>query len=132
MELLIKTAGVLLLLLALLHLIFPFYFKWKIELRSLSLINKQLMEVHTFFIALIVLLMGLLCLLNAKDILTTPLGKNIAFGMGIFWGIRLLFQFLVYSPRLWKGKYFETIIHIAFSILWACFTILFFYTSSIK
>jgi len=61
MELHLRIVGVMLVVLALIHAIFPRYLKWKTELVPLSLMNQQLLKVHTFFIALMVLLMGLLC-----------------------------------------------------------------------
>ena len=125
MELHLKIIGILLILLALLHIPFPKYFKWSLELKKISLINKQMMTTHTFFIALTVFLMGLLCLTCSKALITTILGQKIALGFGIFWSVRLFFQFFVYSTKLWKGKLFETIMHILFSILWTYFTIIF-------
>ncbi|WP_407481710.1 hypothetical protein [Elizabethkingia meningoseptica] len=118
MEIHYKIVGVLLMILALIHLSFSKRFHWKEELRGLSLINRQMMVVHTFFIALTVFLMGVICLTNTEALITTPLGKTISLGFGIFWIIRLVFQFFVYSPDLWKGKRFETIIHIIFTLLW--------------
>ena len=118
MEIHFKIIGVLLMILALVHIIFPKYFNWKEELKSLSLINKQMMSVHTFFIALVVFLMGLLCLSSSTDLIETKLGKSISLGLGIFWAVRLYIQFFVYSSKLWKGKIFETSIHIIFSGLW--------------
>ncbi len=108
--------------LAFIHLPFPKYFKWKEELKPLSLINKQMMEVHTFFIALVVFLMGLLSLTQATAMVHTDLGRIISLGMGVFWGFRLLFQLFVYSVKLWKGKPFETSIHIVFTLLWIYIT----------
>ena len=125
MELHLKIIGILLILLALLHIPFPKYFKWSLELKTLSLINRQMMITHTFFIALTIFLMGLLCLTCSKALITTILGQKIALGFGIFWSVRLFFQFFVYSTKLWKGKLFETIMHILFSILWTYFTIIF-------
>lgn len=118
MDLQLKITGVLLMLLSMLHLIFPRYFNWKQELNSLSLINKQLMYVHTFFIAFVVFLMGLLCVTSSADLATTPLGKQIAFALAVFWSVRLFIQFFGYSSKLWRGKKFETIVHIFFSIVW--------------
>ncbi|WP_055447827.1 hypothetical protein [Lacinutrix mariniflava] len=125
MELHLKIIGILLILLALLHIPFPKYFKWSLELKTLSLINRQMMITHTFFIALTIFLMGLLCLTCSKALITTILGQKIALGFGIFWSVRLFFQFFVYSTKLWKGKLFETIMHILFSILWTYFAIIF-------
>ena len=84
MEIHLKITGVILILLASLHLIFPRYFKWKIELADVSLINKQLMYVHTFFIGLVVLLMGIFCFWSATDIVNTKLGRQLSFGLFIF------------------------------------------------
>lgn len=111
--------------LAFLHLLFPQRFRWKDELGTLSLINRQLMYVHTFFIALMVLLMGTLCLLSGEALLTTTLGRQLSFGLFLFWFLRLLFQFFVYSPSLWRGKRFETTVHILFALLWTYFSAVF-------
>lgn len=90
------------------------------------------MYVHTFFIALVVLLMGLCCIYAAEDILQTRLGHLLALGCFIFWAIRLLFQFFVYSPALWRGKRFETTVHVLFSFLWGYFSVVFFLVSRIN
>ncbi len=126
MDLHLRIIGVILIILAIIHASFPKQFMWKTELSSLSLINRQMMTVHTFFIALTVLLMGALCIYSAADIINTPLGRQIAFGFFVFWGIRFIFQFFVYSSKLWKGKPFETIMHIIFSITWIYLTVVFF------
>jgi len=118
MELHLKIIGLLLMALALLHVIFPRYFNWRQELQPLSVINREMMYVHAFFIALTVLLMGLLCLTSAAAITRTPLGRRIAAGFALFWGVRLVIQFFGYSSRSWKGKRFETVIHVVFTILW--------------
>ena len=121
----LKIIGILLIVLALMHMAFPKYFKWEEDLSSLSLINRQMMVVHTFFIALIVFLMGLLCLISPIELINSSLGKKIAFGFGIFWTIRLLIQFFGYATELWKGKKMETTVHILFIILWVYLSFIF-------
>lgn len=121
----IKIIGFLLIALALVHIIFPKYFNWGKELKFLSLINRQMMTVHTFFIAFTVFLMGLLCLTSTNELIETNLGKKISLGLGVFWTIRLFIQLFVYSSDLWKGKKFETVIHILFSIFWIYFSSIF-------
>jgi hypothetical protein len=114
------------LLLALLHLGFPRRFGWKSEFKSLSLLSAQLMYVHTFFVALVVFLFGMVCLLCAPELVEhTRLARAMALILAIFWGLRCVFQFFVYSPQLWKGKKFETRLHILFSLIWVYFTIVF-------
>jgi len=125
MEAHLNIIGILLIVLALVHGIFPKYFNWAEELKRLSLVNHQVMEIHTFFIALMVFLMGVLCLTSADELVTTSLGKKISFGMGIFWTFRLVVQFFGYSSKLWKGKRFETSVHVAFSALWTYMSLIF-------
>lgn len=132
MEIHYEIIGTILIFLALVHVVFPKYFNWDKELKTLSLINRQMMTVHTFFIALVVLLMGLLCLTSSTDLVETKLGKTISLGLGIFWGVRLFVQFFGYSSKLWKNKTFETVIHISFSLLWMYFSLVFFWSALSK
>lgn len=125
MQIHIKIIGFLLIALALVHIIFPRYFNWNKELKSLSLINRQMMTVHTFFIAFTVFLMGILCLTSSNELIETNLGKKISLGLGIFWTVRLFIQLFGYSTDLWKGKKLETSIHILFSIFWIYFSSIF-------
>lgn len=125
MKLLIQLIGYGLILLALIHIIFPRVFDWKNQLASLTLINRQLMTVHTFFVALTVFLMGILCITSAEELLNTPLGKKILLGLAIFWFIRLIIQLFWYSPLLWQGKLKETAIHILFLAIWVSITTIF-------
>jgi hypothetical protein len=118
MELQLKIIGILLIGIGIFHITFPKQFNWKTEFASLSLINRQMMYVHTFFIGLTVLLMGVLCLISSVQLIETDLGKKVCLGFGIFWAIRLFIQFFGYSSKLWKGKTFETVVHIVFSFLW--------------
>jgi len=125
MELHLKISGILLMVLALIHVTFPKYFKWKQELSSLSLINKQIMHVHSFFIAFAVFLMGLLCITSSEQLIGTVLGRRVSLGLGIFWTTRLFTQFFGYSVKVWRGKAFETTVHIIFSIFWVYLSVIF-------
>lgn len=125
MEIHLKIIGVLLILLSMVHLVFPKQFNWKKDLAPITLINKQLMYVHTFFVAVVVFLIGLLSLLCADDLIHTPFGRKISLGLFVFWALRWIFQFFVYSPKLWRGKLFETLVHIFFSITWTYLCIIY-------
>jgi hypothetical protein len=125
MELHLNIIGGILIALAAVHAAFPKYFNWQKEFAQISLINRQMMYVHTFFIALILLLMGVICLLSSNQLINTSLGRQVCLGMGIFWMARLLIQLFGYSPKLWKGKKFETAIHILFIFLWGYFSVVF-------
>ena len=122
----LNIIGFMLVSLALVHFIFPRYFDWKNQLDKLGLINKQMVYVHTFFIALMVLLMGVLCITSATELRHDKLGGKLCLGLGIFWGCRLVIQFVGYSSLLWRGKRFETIVHILFIFLWTYISLVFF------
>ncbi|GAB3010766.1 hypothetical protein GCM10027051_10890 [Niabella terrae] len=128
MKIYLEIAGILMLLLALFHIGFPGYFRWKQQLKHLSLINRQMMYAHAFFIGLVILLMGLLCIYCADDLAHTPLGKQVCLGLGLFWICRLIFQIFGYSTLLWKGKLFETAVHIVFTLFWTYLSAIFLFT----
>lgn len=129
MELHLKITGFLFLLLAGIHVWFPGRFLWKQDLQAISLINRQMMYVHTFFVALVVFLMGLLCIFCSHDLVHTPFGKTISGGLFVFWLIRLYVQFFAYSSALWKGKRFETWMHIIFVVIWTYVTLVFLFAA---
>jgi hypothetical protein len=117
--------GFILVPLSIIHIIFPRYFNWQKEFGTLSLINRQMVYVHTFFIALVVLLMGILCITSAQELTHTNLGRKISLAMGIFWTFRLFIQLFGYSTVLWKGKSFETAVHVLFIIMWTYMSTIF-------
>lgn len=125
MDLHLKIIGGLLIILASLHFFFPKYFDWKKECASLSQINRQMFYVHSFFIALMVFLIGILCITSSSELVNTVLGKRVCLGIGVFWLARLLIQFFGYSSQLWKGKRFETGVHVLFSAFWTYLSFVF-------
>lgn len=43
----------------------------------------------------------------------------------LFWAIRLFIQLFVYASKLWKGKTFETAMHVLFTLLWIYLVVVF-------
>ena len=115
----VHILGVVFVVLAVIHVIFPRFFRWKEEFATVSLINRQMMYVHAAFIAVVVLGIGLLCLMKADELIHTPLGRYLCLLLSVFWTLRLLVQFFGYSSVLWRGKVFETAVHVVFSAFWA-------------
>ena len=122
MEINLQIAGLVQIALALLHGAFPKRFRSKEEFASVSLLSRQIMYVHTLFVALVVFLMGVLCFSSAQDLISSSLGKRVCLGLAVFWGLRLVIQLFGYCNELWRGKRFETWVHIVFSILWVYLT----------
>jgi hypothetical protein len=115
----LRLAGILQVALAGLHVFFPKRFEWKSELSRLSLLNRQVFISHTFFVCLTLVLMGALSLFATEELLERGrLARMVLGGFGIFWGIRLLFQWFHYDWRLWLGNRFNTLMHFLFTGLW--------------
>ena len=115
----LRVAGALLLTLACMHVFFPRRFDWPADLAKLSLLNRQIFIVHCVFIVLILLLMAALSIFAAPLLLRRdPLAAVVSGGLAFFWFCRLVAQFFVYSPKLWRGNRFNTAMHMLFSVLW--------------
>jgi hypothetical protein len=115
----LKIVGALLLALGLAHSMFGWYFQWQRELARLSLLTRQIFLVHCFFIALLVVMIGLCSLFYTHELLGSgALSRVVLAGFVVFWLIRLAFQFLVYDPAIWRGRRFYTVMHVVFSIFW--------------
>ena len=119
----LRIAGLSLLGLFMLNFFIPAEFKWAEELPRLSLLNRRIFQVHAVFIALILLLSGLLLVILPHELVTpTPLARAVLGGLAAFWGLRLWMQWFMYDRELWRGKRFETAMHFLFSGLWVFLT----------
>jgi hypothetical protein len=115
----LQLAGLLLIVLAAAHLAFPKRFHWREELSRLSPLNRQIFQVHVFFIAVVLVLFGALSWLLADELLAPgPLPKAVLAGFTLFWALRLFVQLFVYEGALWRGNRFNTAVHVAFTAFW--------------
>lgn len=121
---LLRTAGVVMLLLVPLNLFdVPKRFAWKTEMAGLSLLNRQIFWVHAWFLCLVLTMIGLLALLLTRPLLEpTPLARALTGGLAFFWLARLLLQWFYYSPQIWRGNSFYTVVHYVFTVLWLFLT----------
>ena len=119
----LKFAGAVLIFLGVAHAFFDRRFNWREETARMSRLNQQIFYVHNFFIALTCVLMGALALFGTRALTQPTLAGSWLGGiLTIFWGCRLVFQFAVYDPKLWRGKVFETTMHWLFAAGWLYFT----------
>ncbi|MEA2735412.1 MAG: hypothetical protein QOE14_1863 [Humisphaera sp.] len=127
-ELHLRIVGVLLLALIALNFYVPRRFNWKTELASLSLVNRQIFQVHAGFICVILTMFAVLVLFFTRDLLEpTRLARAVLAALAIFWFVRLLTQWFVYDRSLWRGRRFETIVHLVFTGVWTYFSATFAY-----
>ena len=126
LTLLLRTAGAGLILLAVSHLPIGRHLKWVEDAEKLSPVNRSVFHVHTFFICVVLVMMGLPCLLEPRIFLeSSGAGAWLAWSISAFWALRLYFQWFVYQADLWRGKRMETAVHWCFTSLWAGLAALF-------
>ncbi|HEY3741167.1 MAG TPA: hypothetical protein VGL53_15050 [Bryobacteraceae bacterium] len=115
----VQIAGILLIALGLAHGYFERYFGWRKETAQLSVVTRQIFFLHCFFIAVVLILMGVLSAVYTDDILQKgPLGRAVCGALAVFWILRLGAQWFFYDPQIWRGSRFRTTMHWAFSVLW--------------
>lgn len=115
----LQLAGAGLILLALLHAAFPRRFNWKEDTARLSPLNRQIFFVHSFFIALTLILFGVLSFVIAASLAApSTVSRTVLAGFVVFWLLRLLAQLFVYDASLWRGNRFNTTMHVLFAAFW--------------
>jgi hypothetical protein len=119
----LHIVGALLAALAVVNLFVPRRFRWREEMAALSLLNRQVFQAHNVFVILTIVLCSALLLTSADTLLEpTRLSRAVLIGLTIFWGLRMLMQWLFYSPRIWRGDRFNTAMHCVFSVAWVYMT----------
>ncbi|MGW2250741.1 hypothetical protein ACWCXH_11125 [Kitasatospora sp. NPDC001660] len=122
----LRLVGAVLVGMGLFHAVLPRFVDWPADLAGTTLLTRQVSYAHLFFIGLACTLLGLLPLCLARDLLSgTRLGTALLAGQTLFWGLRWLFEFAAFSPKLWRGDTFRTAAHIGLSLLWTWVTAVF-------
>ncbi|MGW6918950.1 hypothetical protein ACWGB8_34800 [Kitasatospora sp. NPDC054939] len=125
-ELQLRLVGAALVGIGLFHAVLPRVIDWPADLAGTTLLTRQVSYAHLFFIGLGCVLLGLLPLAMPGELLAgSPLGVALLAGETLFWGARWLFEFAVFSPRLWRGDRLRTLGHLALSVLWTWVTAVF-------
>jgi len=126
LTILLRVAGLGLILLAGLHVPIGRRLKWREESSLLSPVNASIFRVHTFFICFVLIMMGLPCLMDPSVFLeSSRAGAWLTWSFSVFWTIRLFFQWFVYPRDLWRGKKMETLAHAWCTVVWLSLAVLF-------
>lgn len=126
LSILLRLAGAGLIALSLLHFPMATKLKWGEDAARMSPMNASVFHVHTFFVCLVLIMMGLPCLIDpGVFLIPTPAGVWVTWSIAVFWAARLYCQFFVYRADLWRGKKMETTMHVIFTGVWSALTALF-------
>jgi hypothetical protein len=87
--------------------------KWEPDLAQMPLLLREVFRIHCYFISITLVIFGALTWRFAADMAaaTSPICVWLALGIGIFWLVRSIMQWLHYSPSHWRGQTGRTIIH---------------------
>ena len=122
----LRLAGVVMASLVVVNLLVPRRFHWREEMSRLSLVNRQIFQAHSVFLVLTLALFSALLLTCGPALLEpTRLSRAVLSGLTVFWGLRMLMQWCFYSPLIWQGHRFNTVMHYVFSVVWIYVTIVF-------
>lgn len=113
LDLLLRFVALLQLGLAVLSLFLPRILDWKPEMDRMSRLVRDVFEIHSWFIALTLVIWGVLTWRFAPEMAhaSTALTRWLCAAIGIFWGIRSVLQWTHYDPSHWRGIASRTIIH---------------------
>jgi hypothetical protein len=115
----LRLSGLLLVLLGLAHAAFDTRLNWRRDIQRLTPVNRQIFLVHWFYIALALVLLGLLSLLFAVPLLQPgPLPRAIFLGTCIVWTTRLFVQWFVFDRGLWRQDPLNRAIHYLLTVIW--------------
>ena len=86
---------------------------WQSQLAALPLLMREVFHVHKWFVSITLLIFGTVTLRFASEIAAgeNEVARWLAAGIGIFWAIRTLIQWLYYDWSHWRGQAGRTAIH---------------------
>ncbi len=99
MELLIKLGGIYNIVLVIFHLLFWRLFNWDKDLRSLSFVNRQTMQVVNLCLTIVFMMFAYISLVHTHELLVSPLGKSLLLSMALLWLARSAMQVVFYKLK---------------------------------
>ncbi len=125
----LRAAGALLVVLAACHVALPFGLTWPEDPEDKSLLARQLLVVHTYYLGLIYGLLGAACWILADDLALVapvePTTTALLIGAVVVWGVRLVVEVGVIDPVLWNGRASTKVGHYALIVLWSYLVVVF-------
>lgn len=112
-------------LIALLNLRLAKIMHWEADLASLPQLLREVFQVHAWFISITLALFATLTFRFAPELPVLDLGRWLASGIGLFWGIRFVMQFAFYSSSHWRGQPGRVAVHLILLLVYGGFAIVY-------
>jgi hypothetical protein len=121
-EIHLRAVGLLLLAIAALGVYVHRYFGWGAEIRRLTLLTRQVFVIHSAFVTVVLVMLGVLLACHAPALLSPgPLPRALLAGLLVMWSARMLAQWFFYDASLWRGNRLHTFMHVLFSAIYVYF-----------
>ena len=115
----LRLAGILILALAAVYPTYSRRFGWREELQRVSLLTRNIFQVHCGFIVLLLVLQGMLLAMFPQAVLERNAAAiALLIGLCAFWVYRLIAQLAIFDRRLWIGHRFNSFVHVMFTVFW--------------
>ena len=105
-EALIFTGGIYSLILVIFHALFWRLFDWPNDLRSLSFINRAVIQVLNISLTFVFVSFSYLSLIHTQELLVTELGHALLWLIAIFWLARAVQQVIFFKLTHWLSWMF--------------------------
>ena len=116
---LIRLSGAMLIALGAAHVWIAKYLEWKSDAAKMTLVNRQIFWVHSFYIALLMTLLGGLSLLLPEALVRRDsLSRAVLAGMTLLWVLRLIIQWFVFDRSLWRNHARNRAVHFLLTAWW--------------
>ncbi len=103
MELLIKAGGIYNIVIVIFHLLFWRIFNWKEDLRSLSFLNRAIMQVLNLSLTFAFVIFSYISLVHTKELISTSLGQSLLGFIALFWLARSVEQVVFFKLKNWRS-----------------------------
>lgn len=116
---LLRAAGVSMIVLAFAHIILPRLLNWTEDLGKLSPINKQIFISHALFIVIGILLLGGVCVVFPQGLIEKSQLATVASAcFAMCWLSRLVLQFALFTGTLTGSNQLDMLVRIGGTLLW--------------
>jgi len=106
MDALIKAGGIYSFGFVIFHLMFWRIFNWGEDLRSLSFLNRAIMQVLNVSLIFAFVIFGYISLLHTNELMESSLGHSLLVLIALFWLFRAIGQIVFFKLKHWGSVVF--------------------------
>lgn len=122
----LRLVGAVLILLGLSHAAMPRVLDWPSHFTGLPALTRRILHLHTFFIAVMCVLLGLVPLVLTDELLAPDrLGTAVLVAECAFWGIRWCAQFVAFPAAIWRSSRLYVVGYLGTAGLWTWVVVVF-------